>query len=936
LNIIESLKKAGAEYDLEDILKRAHLTTNAGLRKDNTVDDTLSGTTSISLLLHGSLMYFSNLGDSRAVLVSATPDGRLVAKAMSNDQTPYRKDERERVKKYGARVMTMEQIEGNAPIHENWGDIELGHEIDEGGDPPRIWSPLGDYPGTAFTRSIGDFFAESLGVVADPEFTILPLSENDKYIIIASDGVFEFLTNQMTADVITTHDDLLCVCRAVVEMSYGLWLQYEYRTDDITIILIAIDRVTQRPGKTTVLTSQLSAKRLVVEPGVGELQVARPMSSKPVRRRPKKRVMILSSADEFDDDNDDAIELPEPKTEAERASIAVAIKTNFLFQNTSSTQRDAIIDVMTKVFVHKDEVVILQGDKGDRFYIVEEGRYEVRMQPEEGLPLPADDGRSTNAEYGKYGNWRHEYSANNVSIRPCFGELSLMYGKPRGATVIALEDGVLWALSRSSFKKMLFRSMDSRRRILDNLRRVKILRCLDVSDIQRLADVLGEKVFAAGDKIIEQDSIGDNFYMIVEGRCEVEVIDDKGKAEVVNRLYEWDYFGERALLSNDKHTGNVTALTEVKVLYVNKKSFDEIFGPLLQLIDADRKHREDVARLQGHLPATMREVELSGVIGHSETFTLLAGSFGGVKLTSQSFVVAKLVKAGESGAVAVALEVGSLLRKITDVSQNFLPPLVTALRDSNALHLLFRTAVVGDLASLLKLRSSNGINGVAFDETVIAYMGACVVTALGALHSAGVISRGVQPENLYLDAEGRLVLFDHRTCKVGGVDSLSYTLCGATDYLAPEQVSLGGHGKAVDLWALGVLLYEVATGANPFAAGGEVATFNRISSLGSSSYQVVSVPAVVDRKVKDLVLKLLVADPMARLGMGSSGIASIQTDPLFGHINWKTLYLDSSPLVHFAADLQGYLELDDGATIAEAEGWNEECTADFNVDLSSA
>lgn len=112
--------------------------------------------------------------------------------------------------------------------------MRRGNEIDEGGDPPRIWSPLGDYPGTAFTRSIGDFFAESLGVVADPEFTVQPIAANDKYIIIASDGVFEFLTNQMTADMISSHDDLLSVCRAVVETSYGLWLQYEYRTDDIT------------------------------------------------------------------------------------------------------------------------------------------------------------------------------------------------------------------------------------------------------------------------------------------------------------------------------------------------------------------------------------------------------------------------------------------------------------------------------------------------------------------------------------------------------------------------------------------------------------------------------------------------------------------------------------------------------------------------------
>lgn len=58
---------------------------------------------------------------------------------------------------------------GLEPVHENWGDLNLGETIDEGGDPPRVWSPKGDYPGTAFTRSLGDCVAEECGVIAEPE-----------------------------------------------------------------------------------------------------------------------------------------------------------------------------------------------------------------------------------------------------------------------------------------------------------------------------------------------------------------------------------------------------------------------------------------------------------------------------------------------------------------------------------------------------------------------------------------------------------------------------------------------------------------------------------------------------------------------------------------------------------------------------------------------
>ena len=136
------------------------------------IDDALSGTTAISVLLVDDMLYCSNVGDSRAILVSADSTGKPYVTPLSDDQTPFRKDERERVKKYGARIMSMEQLEGAAPLHENWGDLQLGDEIDENGDPPRVWSPYGDYPGTAFTRSIGDSIAKELGVTAEPEISV--------------------------------------------------------------------------------------------------------------------------------------------------------------------------------------------------------------------------------------------------------------------------------------------------------------------------------------------------------------------------------------------------------------------------------------------------------------------------------------------------------------------------------------------------------------------------------------------------------------------------------------------------------------------------------------------------------------------------------------------------------------------------------------------
>jgi len=157
-------------------------------------DDTLSGTTAITILVRGRFLHIANVGDSRAIICTAhsTDHSKVVAEPLSIDQTPFRKDERERVKICGARVLTIDQIEGIEPIHENWG-TELGKEIDEIGDPPRyrsthtnhasmppltppppprLWNVTLDKPGTAFTRSIGDACAEAIGVFAEPEHLV--------------------------------------------------------------------------------------------------------------------------------------------------------------------------------------------------------------------------------------------------------------------------------------------------------------------------------------------------------------------------------------------------------------------------------------------------------------------------------------------------------------------------------------------------------------------------------------------------------------------------------------------------------------------------------------------------------------------------------------------------------------------------------------------
>lgn len=174
----------------------AFLATNDELHSSE-IDDSMSGTTAITVLVIGDKIYVANVGDSRAVI--AIKDGnRIVAEDLSCDQTPFRKDEYERVKLSGARVLSVDQVEGlKDPSIQNWGDEEI-----DGSDPPRLWVQNGMYPGTAFTRSVGDSTAEKIGVVSVPEVKSVHLMPNHMFFVVASDGVFEFLSSQAVVSMV--------------------------------------------------------------------------------------------------------------------------------------------------------------------------------------------------------------------------------------------------------------------------------------------------------------------------------------------------------------------------------------------------------------------------------------------------------------------------------------------------------------------------------------------------------------------------------------------------------------------------------------------------------------------------------------------------------------------------------------------------------------
>lgn len=143
----------------------------------------MSGTSAITVLVRGRTIYVANSGDSR-VVIAEQKGKEVVAVDLSIYQTSFRIDELERVKLCGARVLTLDQIEGLKNP-----DVQCqGTKEGDDGDPPRLWVPNGMYPSTTFTRSIGDSIAETIGVVVTPEIVVLELTPDHPFFVVASDS----------------------------------------------------------------------------------------------------------------------------------------------------------------------------------------------------------------------------------------------------------------------------------------------------------------------------------------------------------------------------------------------------------------------------------------------------------------------------------------------------------------------------------------------------------------------------------------------------------------------------------------------------------------------------------------------------------------------------------------------------------------------------
>nr|BAK07762.1 predicted protein [Hordeum vulgare subsp. vulgare] len=188
-----------------DLLKQSYLAAAAAvdeeLRRNRRLDAVNSGCTALSIVKQGELMVIANVGDSRAVLATTSDDGDVTAVQLTVDFKPDLPQEKARIMQCKGRVHCL----GDEPgVH-------------------RVWLPDREAPGLAMSRAFGDYCVKDCGVISAPEVTQRRVTARDQFVILATDGVWDVLSNEEAVRIVAATPDREKAAKRLVECAVRGW-----------------------------------------------------------------------------------------------------------------------------------------------------------------------------------------------------------------------------------------------------------------------------------------------------------------------------------------------------------------------------------------------------------------------------------------------------------------------------------------------------------------------------------------------------------------------------------------------------------------------------------------------------------------------------------------------------------------------------------------
>ena len=330
-------------------------------------------------------------------------------------------------------------------------------------------------------------------------------------------------------------------------------------------------------------------------------------------------------------------------------------------------------------------------------------------------------------------------------------------------------------------------------RAINKLKKIYLFKNLSDKTLESIAEGMKKQKFKPNEYIIEENTVGEQFYLIIRGRVRITV-----NGKYIRDLESGDCLGENTLLTdNVMRTASAVALEKVLCFVLSKNEF--------QVILNDTNTREYLLR---KLALQDTNINLSDL--HYIKF-LGKGKFGTVSLVHNKknvYAIKAISRKSVEREKILAKYFVNERKIMLSLDHPFIIKMVKSMKNKNFCFLLIEFVNGTNLDQYL----TNRHNKQNIYETQF-YIGSLLLM-LDYLQKKYIAHRDIKPSNIMIDSNGYLKMIDFGTAKV--LTDYTSTIIGTPHYISPEILQGKGYSLSCDFWSVGICMYEIFYGKYPF------------------------------------------------------------------------------------------------------------------------
>ena len=327
---------------------------------------------------------------------------------------------------------------------------------------------------------------------------------------------------------------------------------------------------------------------------------------------------------------------------------------------------------------------------------------------------------------------------------------------------------------------------------LSKLKKISIFKSMSEPKLISIAKMMKKQKFLEGEVILQENTLGDKFYLITKGRVKITKSN-----KLIRELEDGNCFGEIAVINNENRTASVTAISDVICYEISQEDFEKI-------LDNDN--------IKEYLLKKISLQDMSIDLGDLYQLKFLGkGKFGFVNLVHNTRNIYAIKGVPRRG-----------IEKMKILSKYFLSERrIMLMLDHPFIIKMVKTLKTEDFCFFLM----EYVNGKNLDEYLnerkliknlyeTQFYTASLLIMIDYLNKKNISHRDIKPSNIMIDQNGYLKLIDFGTAKI--LTDFSHTIIGTPHYMAPEILQGKGYSLSCDYWSIGICMFEIFYGFYPF------------------------------------------------------------------------------------------------------------------------